>query len=116
MPYSASPIRLNKGHKISNVNRITSDFSMSRLLFNCVKVGTNIILFFFSLICLSDFNIGKFNTVINKFSKESQFIIVTHNKLTMESSDYLYGVTQRKEGISNIVSVNLKDIETIELN
>ena len=62
------------------------------------------------------FKTSKFNKVINRFSKQSQFIIVTHNKLTMESSDYLYGVTQKKEGISNIVSVNLKDLETIEVD
>ena len=53
----------------------------------------------------------RFNSVIKEFSKNSQFIIVTHNKLTMEGSDYLYGVTQAKKGISKIVSVNLKDVE-----
>jgi len=60
---------------------------------------------------LDDLNIKRFNSVIKEFSKNSQFIIVTHNKLTMEGSDYLYGVTQPKEGISKIVSVNLKDVE-----
>ena len=60
---------------------------------------------------LDDLNIKRFNNVIKEFSKNSQFIIVTHNKLTMEGSDYLYGVTQQKEGISKIVSVNLKDVE-----
>jgi chromosome segregation protein len=60
---------------------------------------------------LDDLNIKRFNNVIKEFSKNSQFIIVTHNKLTMEGSDYLYGVTQQKEGISRIVSVNLKDVE-----
>ena len=43
--------------------------------------------------------------------KRMNLIIITHNKLTMEGSDYLYGVTQQKEGISKIVSVNLKDVE-----
>ena len=60
---------------------------------------------------LDDLNIKRFNSVIKEFSKNSQFIIVTHNKLTMEGSDYLYGVTQAKKGISKIVSVNLKDVE-----
>ena len=49
--------------------------------------------------------------MLKKFSKNTQFIIVTHNKLTMENSDYLYGVTQKNQGISSIVSVNLIDIE-----
>ena len=60
---------------------------------------------------LDDLNIKRFNSVVKEFSKNSQFIIVTHNKLTMEGADFLYGVTQRQEGISRIVSVNLKDIE-----
>ena len=59
---------------------------------------------------LDDLNIKRFNNVIKEFSKNSQFIIITHNKLTMEASEYLYGVTQQNEGISKIVSVNLKDI------
>ena len=63
---------------------------------------------------LDDKNIIKFNNVIRKFSKNSQFIIVTHNKLTMEASDYLYGVTQQKQGVSSIVSVNLKDLENVQ--
>ena len=60
---------------------------------------------------LDDINIKRFNEVIKQFSKNSQFIIVTHNKLTMEASDYLYGVTQQQKGISKIVSVNLNDID-----
>ena len=60
---------------------------------------------------LDDINIIRFNDVIKEFSKKSQFIIVTHNKLTMKASDYLYGVTQQKEGISKIVSVNLSEID-----
>ena len=59
---------------------------------------------------LDDLNIKRFNSVVKEFSKNSQFIIVTHNKLTMERADFLYGVTQKQEGISRIVSVNLKDI------
>lgn len=59
---------------------------------------------------LDDRNIGKFNNVIRKFSENTQFIVVTHNKLTMEEADYLYGVTQQEEGVSKIVSVNFKDI------
>ena len=53
--------------------------------------------------------------MIKTFSKNSQFIVVTHNKLTMEASDYLYGVTQQQKGISKIVSVNLNDIDKIIL-
>ena len=60
---------------------------------------------------LDDINIKRFNDVVKKFSKNSQFIIVTHNKLTMEASDYLYGITQAQKGVSKIVSVNLNEID-----
>ena len=54
---------------------------------------------------LDDVNIRKFTRVLAKFCDETQFIIVTHNKLTMEIADYMYGVTQEKKGLSQLVSV-----------
>ncbi len=54
---------------------------------------------------LDDVNIHKFTKVLAKFCDETQFIIVTHNKLTMEIADYMYGVTQEKKGVSQLVSV-----------
>ena len=54
---------------------------------------------------LDDTNIGKFAKVLKEFSNKTQFIVVTHNKLTMEKADYMYGVTQVEEGVSKIVSV-----------
>ena len=58
---------------------------------------------------LDDFNTKNFTDVLKLYSKKTQFIIVTHNKLTMNSSDLLYGVTQEDKGISKILSVNLND-------
>jgi len=54
---------------------------------------------------LDDVNIHKFTRVLAKFCDETQFIIVTHNKLTMEIADFMYGVTQEKKGVSQLVSV-----------
>jgi len=54
---------------------------------------------------LDDVNIHKFTKVLAKFCDETQFIIVTHNKLTMEIADFMYGVTQEKKGVSQLVSV-----------
>jgi len=54
---------------------------------------------------LDDVNIKKFTRVLTQFSRETQFIIVTHNKLTMEVADYMYGVTMEQKGISKLVSV-----------
>ncbi len=55
---------------------------------------------------LDDANIKKFNEAIRKFSQNSQFIIVTHNKSTMASVDAIYGVTMVKQGISRVVPVD----------
>ena len=58
---------------------------------------------------LDDANIDKFNKIIHKFSDESQFIIVTHNKRTMASTDIMYGVTMIEQGVSKLIPVNLKE-------
>jgi len=57
---------------------------------------------------LDDNNILRFTRLVNMFSRDVQFIIVTHNKRTMELADVLYGVTMEKPGVSQIVSVKLK--------
>ena len=54
---------------------------------------------------LDDVNIGRFTNALGDFSKETQFIVVTHNKRTMESAGTLYGVTMEEEGLSKLVSV-----------
>ncbi|MBI4405081.1 MAG: chromosome segregation protein SMC [Deltaproteobacteria bacterium] len=57
---------------------------------------------------LDDANVSRFNTVIRKMSERSQFIVITHNKKTMEVADALYGVTMEKSGISKMTSVRLQ--------
>jgi chromosome segregation protein len=59
---------------------------------------------------LDDANIDKFNEIIRQFSKESQFIIVTHNKRTMASTDVIYGITMIEQGISRVVPVDLREL------
>jgi len=59
---------------------------------------------------LDDANIDKFNSIIREFSKESQFIIVTHNKRTMASTDIIYGVTMLEQGVSRLVPVDLRSL------
>ncbi len=54
---------------------------------------------------LDDVNIGRFTEALTGFADNTQFIIVTHNKRTMESAETLYGVTMEEEGISKLVSV-----------
>jgi chromosome segregation protein len=59
---------------------------------------------------LDDANIDKFNNIIRNFSKDSQFVIVTHNKRTMASTDVIYGITMVEKGISRVVPVDLREL------
>jgi chromosome segregation protein len=59
---------------------------------------------------LDDANIDKFNNIIREFSKDSQFVIVTHNKRTMTSTDVIYGITMVEKGISRVVPVDLREL------
>lgn len=59
---------------------------------------------------LDDANIDKFNNIIRNFSKDSQFVIVTHNKRTMSSTDVIYGITMVEKGISRVVPVDLREL------
>jgi chromosome segregation protein len=59
---------------------------------------------------LDDTNIDKFNNIIRTFSKDSQFIIVSHNKRTIASTDVIYGVTMVEQGISRVVAVDLREL------
>ncbi len=63
---------------------------------------------------LDDTNIDKFNNIIREFSDNSQFIIVSHNKRTIASTDIIYGVTMVEPGISRVVAVDMR--ESIELS
>lgn len=60
---------------------------------------------------LDDANVYKFAEYIKKFSNTTQFIVITHRKGTMESSDALYGVTMQEYGVSSVVSLKLSDVE-----
>lgn len=59
---------------------------------------------------LDDANVGRFAKYLNRFSSETQFIVITHRKPTMELADRLYGVTMQEKGVSKIVSVKLSDV------
>lgn len=60
---------------------------------------------------LDDANVGRFAKYLNRFSNETQFIVITHRKPTMELADRLYGVTMQEKGVSKIVSVKLSDVD-----
>ena len=58
---------------------------------------------------LDDANVGRVAAMIKRFSENTQMIVITHRKPTMEEADCLYGVTMEEEGVSTIVSVKLGD-------
>ena len=58
---------------------------------------------------LDDANVDRFAQYLRRFSKETQFIVITHRKPTMELADSLYGVTMEEKGVSKIVSVKLSE-------
>lgn len=63
---------------------------------------------------LDDANVGKFTNMIREFSDNSQFIIVTHNKMTMSTVDVIYGVTMQEPGVSKLVSVDFRGLAASE--
>jgi chromosome segregation protein len=58
---------------------------------------------------LDDANVQRFGDLVVDFTQDSQFIIITHNKGTMEISDSLYGVTMQEKGVSSIVSIEFDE-------
>jgi chromosome segregation protein len=56
---------------------------------------------------LDDANIHRFIRVLGELTSQTQFLVITHNRKTMEAADILYGVTMEEPGLSKLVSVNL---------
>lgn len=63
---------------------------------------------------LDDANVNRFAEYLREFSKQTQFIVITHRKGTMEGADVLYGITMQESGISRLVSVRLEDEVTMK--
>ena len=61
---------------------------------------------------LDEANVDRFARYLKKFSKETQFIVITHRKPTMNQADSLFGVTMEEKGVSKIVSVKLSEVES----
>ena len=63
---------------------------------------------------LDEANVDRFARYLQKFSEETQFIVITHRKPTMEMADALFGVTMQEKGVSKMVSVKLSDVAQID--
>jgi chromosome segregation protein len=58
---------------------------------------------------LDDSNVVRFANLIHEMSEDVQFVVITHNKLTMEMADHLMGVTMAEAGVSRLVSVDVEE-------
>ncbi len=58
---------------------------------------------------LDEANIGRFNQLIREMAERTQFVLITHNRRTMEVADTLYGITMERPGISKVVAVRLRE-------
>jgi chromosome segregation protein len=63
---------------------------------------------------LDDVNTVRFVELLKEMSRETQFIVITHNKITMEAASTLYGVTMEEKGVSKLVSVEIDDVQPEE--
>ena len=57
---------------------------------------------------LDDTNVGRFGDLIRELSQDVQFVVITHNKQTIEMADHLLGVTMQEAGVSRLVSVDME--------
>ena len=57
---------------------------------------------------LDDSNVGKFVSYLKNFARDTQFILITHRRQTMEQADVIYGITMEEEGVSKVISLDLK--------
>ncbi len=58
---------------------------------------------------LDDVNVGRFTHLLREFSKKTQFIMITHSKVSMETADVMYGVTMQESGVSKIISTKFRE-------
>jgi chromosome segregation protein len=62
---------------------------------------------------LDEANVGRFRALLEEFARQTQFIVITHNRQTIEAGNTIYGVSMGEEGVSEVISLRLKEEETV---
>lgn len=105
------------GKKIQSLNLMSGGekaLSALALLFAIIRVKTIPFVILDEVeAALDEANVKRFGDYLNRFDKDSQFIVVTHRKGTMAAADSIYGITMQESGVSKVVSVKLKDSEKL---
>lgn len=103
------------GKKIQSLNLMSGGekaLSALALLFAIIRVKTIPFVILDEVeAALDEANVKRFGDFLNRFDKDSQFIVVTHRKGTMAAADSIYGITMQESGVSKIVSVKLKEAQ-----
>lgn len=105
------------GKKIQSLNLMSGGekaLSALALLFAIIRVKTIPFVILDEVeAALDEANVKRFGDYLNRFDKDSQFIVVTHRKGTMAAADSIYGITMQESGVSKVVSVKLKESENL---
>ncbi|MGT2933312.1 chromosome segregation protein SMC [Streptococcus catagoni] len=105
------------GKKIQSLNLMSGGekaLSALALLFAIIRVKTIPFVILDEVeAALDEANVKRFGDYLNRFDKDSQFIVVTHRKGTMAAADSIYGITMQESGVSKVVSVKLKDSKNL---
>ena len=103
------------GKKLTNISLFSGGekaFTAIALLFAILKVKpTPFCLFDEIEAALDDVNVYRYADYLKKYKEETQFIVITHRRGTMEAADTLYGVTMQEKGVSKLLSLNIGEVE-----
>ena len=103
------------GKKLTTISLLSGGekaFTAIALLFAIIKVKpTPFCLFDEIEAALDDNNVYRYADYLEKFKKDTQFIVITHRRGTMEAADTLYGVTMQEKGVSKLLSLNIDEVE-----
>lgn len=108
------------GKKLTTISLLSGGekaFTAIALLFAIIKVKPTPFCMFDEIeAALDDNNVYRYADYLDKFKKNTQFVIITHRRGTMEAADTLYGVTMQEKGVSKLLSINIDEIEREGLN